>query len=215
MPRARRVAYFTPFAAAAVVVLALLQPSSNRESDTANALVHGVPLAELVDGADSRGSERAKVTIVTFLDYECEFCLRHERTVVPELTRRYGDDVRFVVRLVPREDFYLGATRVAESALCAGRQGRFWEYHDLLVADDARSEASLVDRAQRLGLDLKRFAGCRSRHETADRLQADDALARRLDLPGTPASIVDRTLVVGAKPLAEFQRLIDAALRDD
>lgn len=80
------------------------------------------------------GQQSAKVTLVEFSDYQCPFCARHFTQTEPSLKSEYIDKglVKFYYRDYPLSQIHPGAQKGAEAARCAGDQGKYWEYHDLV-----------------------------------------------------------------------------------
>jgi protein-disulfide isomerase len=162
-------------------------------------------------GAPSQGPADAKVTIVEFLDYQCPYCHRAQQSV-DEVLKLYQGKVRFVHR-----DYVLGKPRslpAARAARCAGEQGKFWEYHrGLLVDGGDMSDADLLRRAGALGLDGGKFTACAA----TDRFDADIHAATEaggeLGVSGTPTFFINGRRLVGARPVQDFQQIIDAELR--
>ena len=115
-------------------------------------------LRESVGAADHRaGPDDAPLTLVEYGDYECPHC-GAAHPIVQEVRRRLGSRLRFVFRHFPLSELHPHAVLAAEAAEAAGAQGRFWEMHDSLFADqDALELEDLVRRAQDLGLDVARF----------------------------------------------------------
>ena len=105
------------------------------------------------------GPREAPVTIVEFSDFQCPFC----RGVVPtlkQLAARYPDRVRLVFRDFPIPSLHPDAPLAHEAARCAGEQGQFWPYHDLLFERTNLNAAALKQYAADLKLDDKKFAEC-------------------------------------------------------
>ena len=122
------------------------------------------------------------------------------------------------VRLV-HKDFPLpshaGALPAAEAARCAGAQGFFWEYHDLLylsVPDFSRDD--LVRYAGRLGIDAAAFTTCIDTRRFRKQVEADVAEGRAIGLTGTPTFLVNGTPLVGAQPIEAFREAIREALKE-
>jgi len=161
--------------------------------------------------APSQGPADAKVTIVEFLDYQCPYCHRAQEAV-DEVLKQYQGRVRFVHR-----DYMLGKPRslpAARAARCAGEQGKFWEYHrGLLVEAGDLSDADLLRRAGALGLDGSKFTACAA----TDRFDADihgaTEAGGELGVSGTPTFFINGRRLVGARPVRDFQEIIDAELR--
>lgn len=122
------------------------------------------------------------------------------------------------VRVV-HKDFPLpshaGALPAAEAARCAGAQGVFWEYHDLLylsVPDFSRDD--LIRYAGRLALDREAFTTCIDRRKLRKNVDADVAEGRAIGVRGTPTFLVNGTLLVGAQPIEAFREAIREALKE-
>ena len=79
------------------------------------------------------------MTLVEYLDFECPFCAK-ATGVAEELRLHFGDDLRHVVRHLPLPDVHPHAELAAMAAEAAGRQGRFWQMHDLLFTRQDRLE---------------------------------------------------------------------------
>ena len=122
------------------------------------------------------------------------------------------------VRVV-HKDFPLpshaGALPAAEAARCAGSQGVFWEYHDLLylgVPDFSRDD--LVRYAGRLSLDRAAFTTCIDTRRLHKNVEADVVEGRAIGVRGTPTFLINGTLLVGAQPIEAFREAIRAALKE-
>jgi protein-disulfide isomerase len=171
------------------------------------------PRATLAVPADAPalGPAAAPVTIVGFLDYQCPYCHRSQATV-DRVVEQYKGKVRLV-----HQDFLLGRPRslpAARAARCAGDQGRFWEYHrHLLNKPGDMSDEDLKARAASLTLDGGRFAAClgSDRYDAAIQKAVEDGHA--LGITGTPTFFVNGRRLVGARPIEDFQELIDAELK--
>ena len=171
------------------------------------------PRAEVAVPADAPalGPATAPVTIVEFSDYQCPYCHRAQETV-DELLAKYKDKVRFVHRDFPL-DGHAQALPAARAARCAGEQGKFWDYHrGLLNAPGDLSEPDLKGRAASLGLDGAKFGSCLEspHHEKAIRASVEDGA--RLGVTGTPAFFINGRMLFGARPIEQFQEIIDAEL---
>ena len=98
----------------------------------------------VTEGGISDGAEGAPVTVVEFADFQCPFCARWAKETRPALRERYGDDVRIVFMHYPLRQIHANAPSAAVAAWCAGAQGDFWAFHDLLF--ERQREWSLASR---------------------------------------------------------------------
>lgn len=83
------------------------------------------------------GNKNARVTMIEFSDYQCPFCGRHFTQAEPQLIKEYIDTgkVVFYYRDFPLSQIHPGAQKAAEAARCAGDQGKYWQYHDLVFTN--------------------------------------------------------------------------------
>jgi protein-disulfide isomerase len=115
------------------------------------------------------------------------------------------------------------AERAAHAVRCAGDQGRFWDMHDRLFANDAQLRDEDFDiYARAFGLDADAFSLCLANPEVLSSVREDAATALGLGLTGTPSFIIGRTngdavsgkVMTGALPFQMFAAQIDRAIRD-
>lgn len=85
-------------------------------------------------GAAFEGNPNARVVIAEFSDFQCPFCRRWNETTLGEVRKRLGDDLALAFLHFPITQIHPNAGNASVLAICAGRQGRFWEMHDLLFA---------------------------------------------------------------------------------
>ncbi|HEX5542000.1 MAG TPA: DsbA family protein [Micromonospora sp.] len=179
------------------------------------------PLVRRQDGDPlALGRVDAPVVIIEYADFQCMFCARFAKETGPRLKAEYVE--RGLVRIEWRDLPILGpeSEAAAAAARAAAAQGRFWEYHDALYAEERRvnsgalNDAALRAIAADLDLDLDRFDVDRASDITRAGLDRDEREAVSLGITGTPAFIVADTPIVGAQPYEVFQQIIDAALAD-
>jgi protein-disulfide isomerase len=158
-----------------------------------------------------RGSDRAPVTLVEYGDYECPYCGRAE-VAIRELLEDFGDDLRYVWRHLPLNDVHTNAQRAAEAAEAAGAQGRFWDMHDRLLADqDELTVVDLTRHAEQLGLDVDRFWDELRRREHAPRVDRDVASADASGVVGTPTFFINGRRHRGAYDAESLSAAVEAA----
>jgi protein-disulfide isomerase len=159
-------------------------------------------------GHPSSGAKDAPVTLVEFSDFQCPYCRAAEPTV-QAVRQKYGDKIRFVYM-----DFPLGmhahAMDAANAAQCAGDQGKFWQYHDALFADQGKlAPADLKATAAKLGLDTKKFAACFDSQQHDGEIRAEEAQGSADGVSATPTFFVNGREIEGAEPLPTFESTID------
>ncbi|HEX4516117.1 MAG TPA: thioredoxin domain-containing protein [Polyangiaceae bacterium] len=165
-----------------------------------------VPAAVGVSGLPFLGRDDAGKTIVLFTDLECPYCKRLDARL-RDLTKTNAD-VRVVFRNHPLP-MHPHARLAAKAAIAAASQNGLARFVEIAFAhQDALERASLVSYASQAGLDVPRFTRDLDSDETARALAADEALATKLDVTGTPSSFVEGKLVVGAQPLTTFEEAL-------
>ena len=169
------------------------------------------PASELDDGSPVKGSGKAVVTIVEFSDFECPFC-GHVQDSLRQIIERYGGEVRLVFKHLPSEG-HRNSLAAARAAYCAGKQDRFWEFHDALFASRNLSVEIFDEIAVRLGLRREKFAACMSGEASRAAVVRDIELARRYRIDSTPSFLINGKLVKGAITFAEFQTIIERELQ--
>jgi protein-disulfide isomerase len=158
------------------------------------------PLPPLAQDDHVRGPRDAPL-VVEYADFECHFCrLAHPR--LDELP------VRRVFRHFPVRSKHPRAWPAACAAEAAARQGRFWEMHDSLYADQGRlDDPHLWHRAGELGLDLDRFEADRRSQEVLERVRRDFRAGVRAGVATTPTLFVDGVAYPGAPSPELLDRL--------
>lgn len=147
--------------------------------------------APVNDQDHARGSKDAPIVIVEYGDYQCPHCGR-AYPILERLQKTLDGDLLFVYRHFPMAESHPDAPNAARAAEAAARQGRFWEMHALLFANqDALDTDSLARYAEALGLDLERWARDFGSEEVGAKVEADFRSGVRSGANGTPAFFVN------------------------
>jgi protein-disulfide isomerase len=154
------------------------------------------------------------VEIVVFSDFQCPFCAQFAQTFRElQTTGIAGVKAHFTFRNYPLP-MHPRARLEHQAALAAAEQGKFWEMHDLLFADQRRAQREdLLGYAAQLGLDVPRFVKDLDSERIGRAIDADIAEGEKRRINGTPTFYVDGREYVGAKPLAQVTQLVEAAYR--
>jgi protein-disulfide isomerase len=157
------------------------------------------------------GPAEAKVTVVQFSDFDCADCARASRASTT-LKNLYGDSVRFVFRQFPLST-HANARLAAEASLAAQAQGRFWEYHDVLFANQHELGRSALERyAAHVGLNVPEFKRALDDHRFAPDVDADRTLGRDLLIAEAPAMFVNGKRVDVPYGVDELAVVVDRGL---
>jgi protein-disulfide isomerase len=162
-------------------------------------------------GIPSRGPHDAPITIVEFADFQCPYCAGAESTI-HQLLVQYPDQVKLVFKDFPL-DFHADSMLAHHAALAANEQGKFWEMHDLIFANQrAMKRDDLLRHAQSLGLDMNRFIEDMDSGRFRTIIEAGQKEGIHLGVDGTPSFLVNGKLLVGAQPLLEFKKVVEEGL---
>ena len=170
-------------------VLVLLAPP-DVDVDTSNAYVHG--------------SKTAPVMLVEFADYECPYCQK-VTPVLQQLEKEYGDKLAVAYKDFPLP-MHHSSQKAAEAARCAGEQGKFWQFHDVLFYSKQLSVEELKEHARVIKLDGDRFDQCLDEGKEAAAVKKDLEEAEHMGLTGTPSFFVNGHFFSGA---ADYKMLHD------
>ncbi len=190
------------------------EQSRRKYLDSLRAKYHAsitmAPMRELVDASGpQRGPTAAPVTIVEFSDFECPYCGRFT-PVLRQILTAYPTQVRLVYRFFPLSAIHPEAQKAAEAAACANNQGKFWEMHDTLFAEQSSIGVdALKEKAKRLGLDTKQFNDCLDSGASSEVVAADVAAGQQLGLAATPGTFVNGRFVDGAVTFEQMSALVE------
>ena len=163
-------------------------PSVPETNSTNGSFVLPTVPQPALSGEYYTGNNSSSVLFVEYSDFQCPFCGR----AIPALDRLMSDypQIKFVFRNFPL-DAHPNAEKAAEAAECAGRQGKFWEMHDVMFSNqDQLSITDLKRFASGLGLDSAAFASCLDRGEAAGVVKAEKQEGQAAGIRGTPGFLV-------------------------
>lgn len=159
------------------------------------------------------GSAGAPIKVVEYGDFECPTC-KQAAPSVKLLLKRFENQVLFAYRHFPQEPVHPHALQAAEAAECAGAQGRFWEMHDLLFANQAHLDTRhLFGYAERLDLDQARFTAEMDDEVYLQRIREHIAGGRSSHLRATPGFFVNGVVVDVSFGLHALLDTVEAALQ--
>jgi len=166
------------------------------------------------DPARLRGNPKAPVVIVEFSDFQCPYC-RSVQPTLKNLLAKYEGRVSLSYRDLPLRDIHPQAQMAAEASRCAGEQGKFWEYHDLLFENPNKlNREGLVEQVRSLKLDEKQFDSCLSSGKYKAQVEQDRQLGLRAGLTGTPGFFINGNMLSGNLPQDSFEKVIQSELAD-
>lgn len=168
------------------------------------------PWSAIAKDSPVLGAENSAVTIVEFADFQCPYC-RSSQSVIKEVLKAYPDDVRLIFKHLPL-DTHSQAFTAARAAFCAGREGRFWEYHDLVFALRKLGTDDLRKVAAELKLPLTKFETCLTSDDSREAISENKREAARWGITSTPTFIINGKIIQGANDFDSFKTLIEQEL---
>ena len=156
-----------------------------------------------------RGNPGAPVTIIVYMDYQCPFCARLNASMVTLLKTV---NARWIYRDFPL-DAHPFAETAAETAECAGAQGKFWQYSDALFdpQNDVTGDSSFTVIGAKLGLDTRALTECVASQRFQRRVAAQQQDGVRRRITGTPTFFVNGRRFDGLIPLDQLKKEIESA----
>ena len=167
-----------------------------------------------------RGNASSQVVLVEYGDFQCPAC-GYYYPIIKTVEAKYQDRVGFVFRNFPLMQVHPNAILGAQAAGSAGRQGKFWEMHDLLfqhqqewsVGTDAEARGHILQYAQNIGLDMEKFNADLNSSEVADKIKKDTDSGNASSVNSTPTFFLNGQKIDPSPATADdFGKLLDDAL---
>ena len=160
----------------------------------------------------SLGPQDAPVTLVNFGDYECHSCADLE-TSLNALHAEYPNELRIVWKDMPNPSTHDEAVNAAVAARCAGEQKKFWDYHELLMANQTQLGPELyTEAAATVELRDGAFARCLENQDTLPLVERTFEEGSALGITATPTLYINGVRYTGSMTTSELRRLIDNEL---
>ena len=168
------------------------------------------------------GSPSAPVEVIEFGDFECPSCGQFATITEPDVRTRLVNTGKVRMRYI---DFPLSIHKntwdASLAAACAGDQGKFWEMHDALFANQdrwngeatSRPRGPISDLAKSIGLDMNKYGECMDSERNRPKIQAHLAEAEKRGVGQTPTFVINGLVVPGAIPYDKFKSLVDSAAK--
>ena len=172
-----------------------------------------LPLAQVrIDNNFATGPENAAVTIVEFSDYLCPMC-RKAHDITREIRQKYQEKIRWIFKDYPLK-MHKGAKYLAMAARCAGEQGKFWEFQDLLFGSKTKNPGrkEMLEFARHLDLDLDLFTQSLDTGKFMPDVDQDLRDVPSAGVNATPTFIINGRLHPGVPSPEEFSTMIDKEL---
>jgi protein-disulfide isomerase len=160
----------------------------------------------LIAASPTIGSTSNKILLVEFSDFQCPYCSKSQE-ILKQFMAKHKDKVTLVFKNFPLTQVHPEALPAARAAWAAQQQGKFWEYHDELFANQAKlSNNFYLDTAKKLKLNLAKFQSDYAIADTA--ILNDFKLGRAVDVQGTPTLILNGMVVEDPQSIAALEQLL-------
>jgi protein-disulfide isomerase len=168
------------------------------------------------------GSPTAPVEVIEFADFECPACGQYATVTEPDVRTNLVNTGQVRVRYMDYPlPMHKNTWDASLAAACANAQGKFWEMHDALFANQDRWNGEATSRprkviaglAQGLGLDMTKYEACMEAETFRPQIQANAAEAEKRQIASTPTFVFNGTVVPGALPFDKFKQYVDSAAK--
>jgi len=183
-----------------LIIRSLLQPT------TPVGTIPGISDADWV-----KGNPTAKIQLVEYSDFQCPGC-RQAWSLMKEVEQEFGNDIYFTYRYFPLTEIHKNALASAWAAEAAGKQGKFWEMHDVLFGyqDEWSPEVDPYSKFEKyatgLGIDLTKFKSDYESSDVRNKVATSRQAAVDLKLRGTPSFFLDGTALQPGQDLKTLIR---------
>jgi protein-disulfide isomerase len=161
----------------------------------------------LIGDSPVMGATDRQIVMVAFSDFQCEFCAKADKSI-KQFMAKHKDKVTLVYKHFPLTQIHPEALPAAGAAWAANKQGKFWEYHDALFANQTKlGEILYLETANSLKLDIKKFNADRKIADAA--IVQDFQLGRKIGVDGTPTFIMNGEVITGAATLADLEKALE------
>lgn len=224
--RQRMITLITVVAVIVLLVLFFAAPTIINMLKPAGSFVQITPVPRPMESGKAIGNPNAKVVIELYEDFQCPVCKEYtvnDESQLLDSTYIANGQVYYVFRQFPFLDsntITKESQQAANASMCAMEQNRFWDYHDILFANQgttenggAYSDKRLQAFAESLGLDMTAFNKCFSADKYKADIQADLQKGTAAGVKGTPSIFINgKLLSAGYVPYSQIKTAIDAAL---
>ena len=164
------------------------------------------------------GNKNAKVTLIEYADFQCPACAAYY-PLVKRLTSKFDNKILFAYRFFPLTQLHQNAMLSAEAAYAANKQGKFWQMHDLLFAnqtswaDSNNAEAIFTGYAKKLGLNLNKFQKDMNSGEAKVFINNEENIGTAIGVNSTPTFFLNGTEIQNPRSYSDFKNLIEQKLK--
>ena len=186
---------------AILLVLAVTLPQLKANSVPIGTIKLPDPITRPNVNGLTMGDSKAPIVLEVYSDFQCPFCKKFTAEIEPGIVKDFVATGRVYYKYIPYRVIGPESDAAASAAYCAGDQNKFWEYHDILFANQTGEEVGdfsdkrLLAYAEKIGLDTARFNTCYTSNKYINQLQLDMNSGKQAKVDGTPSIYVNHTKV--------------------
>jgi protein-disulfide isomerase len=200
---------YTPFIIIGVLALVVLAVVILSTYKPAPKVIKPTFHTATISSGLTKGDPNAPVKLVEFADFQCPGCGEYWKTVEATVIQKYVETGKVFYTYSPfsfvgsfvKDNPWDESIKSAEAAYCANDEGKFWEYHDYLFANQngenqgGFSEKRLLTFATNLSLDMTKFTNCLKTDQYKQKVMDDNDFATKSGITQTPSFVIDGQLV--------------------
>jgi len=197
---------------ASVLGIIFFGGKSDKSSDTSSGEPKQVTVSDW-----ARGDITAKVILIEYSDFECPACGAYH-PVVKRLEEKFGSQIGVAYRHFPLSQIHPNAELAALAAEAAGRQGKFWEMHDLLFENqkiwskNSSAKEIFIGYARELQLNEGQFVNDLAVKDLREKISASYKEGVSLGITGTPTFFLNGKKISAPRTYEEFEKIISEKL---
>ncbi len=174
-----------------------------------------LPVSAIVVSDQIKGDHEAKIILIEYSDFQCPACAAYQ-PIVKQLVEEFKDKIVFAYRHFPLSQ-HKNSESAALAAEAAGKQGKFWEMHDLIFekqnewSESQTAEELFIKYAETLALNVEQFKKDFDLEEIADKIENDLISGERVGVNATPTFFLNGRKI-SPRSYEEFKQLIDSEI---
>ncbi|NEU83224.1 thioredoxin domain-containing protein [Nostoc sp. UIC 10630] len=164
---------------------------------------------KLVADSPRKGAQNLDIILIEFADFQCSFCLEVQ-PVLKNFIAKHKNELTFVYKHLPLFTIHPDAMNAAKASWAAGKQGKFWEYHDALFENQKKlGEELYLEIASSLNLNMENFK--KDSELATKEILKDIELASSLNITSTPFFILNHEFISGTIKVEDLETLLKQA----
>lgn len=201
-----------------VLIAAWTQPLTQlgKPISSLKPAISSTPVKDIQENDWFKGGRDSQKIIIEYSDFQCPACGVYY-PVVKKLNEEYGENIKIVYRHYPLRQIHLNAAQAAQAAEAAGRQGKFWQMHDLLFenqdkwSDKDSPKDTFLEYAKALNLDTNKFLKDFDSKEVKDKIESDYQSGVAAGVNATPTFFLNSVKLDNPRSYEELKKIIDSA----